>query len=79
MTIINQTPVNLYVRGTYIPPNKSIEIRELIFDSLDIHSAIGSCEVHTNEAENRDIKNFGKLIVKENEDNKNTLFVTAIE
>lgn len=65
ITIKNETTEVLYLRGSFLEPHTSETVRELIFDSIDIHSNIGSCEIHTAEKGKREIKAFGKLNVKE--------------
>ena len=42
MTIINQTAVTLEILGGTLEPQESREYTEMMFNTLDIHSEIGS-------------------------------------
>lgn len=47
MTITNKTSVTLEILGTKLKPNESQEYTEMMFNTLDIHSEIGSCVITT--------------------------------
>lgn len=64
MTITNKTSVTLEILGTKLKPNESQEYTEMMFNTLDIHSEIGSCVI-TTEYSQRSFKNYGKLVAKE--------------
>lgn len=62
MTIVNNTSENLYIRGRFVEPNQTIEVREQAFTYVDIHSNIGSCVIYTgDELGKRKYRTFGKL------------------
>ena len=82
MTITNKTSVTLEILGTKLKPNESQEYTEMMFNTLDIHSEIGSCVI-TTEYSQRSFKNYGKLVAKEGkEKNKNgmkNIIVSSID
>ena len=66
MTITNNTSVSLKIMGNNLEPNETREFPEMCFNTLSIHSDIGSCII-TTEYSQRSIENFGKLVAKEGE------------
>ena len=64
MKVTNKTAVTLEILGGTLEPQESREYREMMFNTLDIHSEIGSCVV-TTEYGIRSFRNFGKLVGKE--------------
>ena len=64
MTVTNQTSVTLEILGTELKPNESQEYTEMMFNTLEIHSDIGSCVI-TTEYGQRSFRNYGKLVAKE--------------
>lgn len=64
MTITNNTSVTLEILGNRLAPQTSQEFTERAFNTLDIHSEIGSCTI-TTEYSQRSIRNFGKLVASE--------------
>ena len=64
MTVVNNTNVNIAIRGNIIKPNERHDFCETGFCTLDIHSDIGSCYIVT-EYGKRYITNYGKLVAKE--------------
>ena len=64
LTVINKTSVTLVILGKDLEPNQSQEYTEKMFNTLDIHSEIGSCVI-TTEYDKRSFRNFGKLLAKE--------------
>lgn len=64
MTITNKTSVTLKILDWDLKPNKSKEYPEMVFNTLAIHSEIGSCII-TTEYSQRCFKNYGKLLAKE--------------
>lgn len=67
MTVKNKTSVTLYILGTNLEPNETREYQELVLNTLNIHSDIGSCVI-TTVFDRRILKNFGKLFAVEGED-----------
>ena len=47
MTVTNKTSVALEILGGSLKPNESREYTEMMFNTLDIHSEIGSCVITT--------------------------------
>lgn len=82
MLVTNKTNVDIVILGGILKPNQSHEYTEMMFNTLDIHSEIGS-SVITTEYGNRSIKNYGKLVAKEgrkkNEHGMKNIIVKAIE
>jgi len=82
MLVTNKTNVNIEIYGGTLKPKESGEYTERGFNTLDIHSEIGSCVI-TTEYCIRSIKNYGKLIAKEgrkkDEHGMKNIIVTAIE
>lgn len=66
MIILNKSTATLKIRGTEVPPDDSFETTEMIFNTVDIHSDIGSVVIST-EYSIRYIEAFGKLIAFESE------------
>lgn len=64
MTIINNTNVNLHINSGIITPASKKEMYEGCFNTVNIHSDIGSIEIVT-EYSKRYIKNFGKITAEE--------------
>lgn len=65
MVIENRTTVTLKIRGIFLEPDESMEyVEKGTFDTLNIHSDIGSCTIIT-DYNQRIIKNDGKLVAKE--------------
>ena len=61
MTITNKTSVSLKIMGSSVGPNETREFPENAFNTLSVHSDIGSCVI-TTEYSQRTIENFGKLV-----------------
>lgn len=82
MTVINRSSVNIEILGRILEPNKSGEFLEMMFNTLDIHSDIGSCVI-TTEYGKRYFRNFGKLQAKEgrkkNKDGMKNILVTSVD
>lgn len=82
MLVTNKTNVDLVILGGIVKPNQSHEYTEMGFNTLDIHSEIGS-SVITTEYCKRSIKNYGKLVAKEgckkNEQGMKNIIVTEVE
>ncbi len=80
MLITNKTKVELVISNSILKPGESREYMEMGFNTLNIHSEIGSVVIVT-EYCNRSISNFGKLIAKEgrkkNEHGMKNIIVTA--
>lgn len=69
MLIENRTTVILKIRGVLLEPDESMEYREKgVTDKLQIRSEIGSCTI-TTEYDKRIIRNDGKLVAKEGNNN----------
>lgn len=67
MTIINKTSYDITVSdGRVICPKESIFVSENIFNTLSLHSEIGSCII-TTKYSCHSFRNFGKIIVYEDE------------
>lgn len=64
MTVTNKTSVALEILGGSLKPNESREYTEMMFNTLDIHSEIGSCVI-TTEYGQRSFRNYGKLVARE--------------
>ena len=64
MTVKNKTTVALEIKGGVLNPGESREYAEMMFNTLDIHSEIGSCVITTEYAE-RSFRNYGKLKAEE--------------
>ncbi len=67
MRIYNDLNSPLFIEDRWIKHGDYIDITEHIFDTINIHSDIGSAEI-TCEYGERFIENFGKLVARE--DNK---------
>mgnify|MGYP006988850555 CR=1 FL=1 len=67
MVIVNNTDQCLYVTGIEITPNERITCCEMMFNTCDILSDIGSVEI-TTEYSIRSFRNFGQLRGFETED-----------
>lgn len=82
MTIINKTAVTLEIMGVILNPNESREFSEMVFNTLDIHSDIGSCVI-TTEYSQRSFRNYGKLKAKEgrkkNEHGMKNIIVSSVD
>ncbi len=82
MTVINKTTVALEIMGGILAPNESREYTEMMFNTLDIHSEIGSCVI-TTEYSQRSFRNFGKLVAKEgcqkNDNGMKNIIVSSID
>ena len=82
MTITNKTSVTLEILGGKLKPNESREYTEKAFNTLDIHSEIGSCVITTEYSE-RSFRNYGKLVAKEgiekNEYGMKNILVSSID
>lgn len=82
MLVTNKTSVDVVIHGGTLKPKESKEYTEMGFNTLDIHSEIGS-SVITTEYGTRNIKNYGKLVAKEgrkkNEHGMKNIIVTEIE
>lgn len=82
MTVINKSPVTLEILGGNLNPNESREYTEMMFNTLNIHSEIGSCVITTEYGE-RSFRNYGKLFAKEgeeeNEDGIKNILVSSID
>ena len=68
MTVTNKTSVTIFILGGGLKPNETSEYSEMMFNTLDIHSEIGSCVI-TTEYGKRSFKNYGHLIAKEGRKN----------
>lgn len=67
MKIINKTNYAVTTStGNIILTNESVFETENIFNTLSLHSEIGSCII-TTEYSCRSFKNFGKIVVYEDE------------
>lgn len=64
MLVTNKTNVDIEINGNTLKPKESKEYAEMVFDTLNIHSEIGSCFI-VSEYWKRSIKNYGKLVAKE--------------
>ena len=64
MKVTNKTAVTLEILGGTLEPQESREYTEMMFNTLDIHSEIGSCVI-TTEYGKRSFRNYGKLLAKE--------------
>lgn len=64
MTVTNKTTVALKILGGSLKPNESREYPEMMFNTLDIHSEIGSCVITTEYGQRR-FKTYSKLVAKE--------------
>ena len=64
MIITNKTNVDLEIFGCKLKPNASTKCAEAIFNTVDVHSDIGSIVI-TTEHSKRSFQNFGKLFAKE--------------
>lgn len=82
MLVTNKTSVDIVIHGGTLKPKESKEYTEMGFNTLDIHSDIGSTVI-TTEYGTRNIKNYGKLVAKEgrkkNEHGMKNIIVTEIE
>ena len=82
MTVTNKTSVTLEILGEELKPNESREYTEMMFNTLDIHSEIGSCVI-TTEYSQRSFKNYGKLVAKEgrkkNEHGMYNILISSID
>lgn len=82
MLVTNNTSVNIEIYGGILKPKESGEYTEFGFNTLDIHSEIGS-SVITTEYCRRSIKNYGKIVAKEgrkkDEHGMKNIIVTQIE
>lgn len=82
MTVTNKTSVALEILGWSLKPNESREYTEMMFNTLDIHSEIGSCVI-TTEYGQRSFRNYGKLVAKEdrkkNEHGMKNIIVSSID
>lgn len=82
MTVTNKTTVTLEIMGGILKPNESREYAEMMFNTLDIHSEIGSCVITTEYAQ-RSFRNYGKLVAKEgcekNEDGMKNIIVSSTD
>jgi hypothetical protein len=82
MTVTNKTSVTLEILGGSLKPNESREYTEMMFNTLDIHSEIGSCVI-TTEYGQRSFRNYGKLVAKEgrkkNEHGMKNIIVSSID
>lgn len=81
MTVTNNTSVTLEILGGELQPNESQEYPEMMFNTLNINSEIGSCVITTEYAQ-RSFRNYGKLVAKEgkkkNEDGMKNILISAI-
>ncbi len=81
MTVTNKTTVTLEILGNQIKPGESRECTEMMFNTLSIHSEIGSCFIIT-EYGKRSFRNYGKLVAKEgrkkDEHGMKNIIVTSI-
>lgn len=66
MTVINKSSVTVDIYGISLKPNQSKEYTERTFNTLNIHSDIGSCVI-TTEYGKRSIKNYGNLSARESD------------
>ena len=64
MTVTNKTTVTLFILSRGLKTNETGEYSEMMFNTLDIHSDIGSCVI-TTEYGKRSFKNYGRLVAKE--------------
>ena len=82
MTVTNKTSVTLEILGSELKPNESKEYPEMMFNTLDIHSEIGSCTI-TTEYGQRSFINYGKLVAKEerkkNDNGMKKILVSSID
>lgn len=82
MTVTNKTSVNLEILGGILAPNESREYTEMMFNTLNIHSEIGSCVI-TTEYSQRSFSNHGKLVAKEgrkkNEHGMKNIIISSID
>ena len=82
MTVTNNTGVKLVILGGELKPNESREYQEMMFNTLNIHSEIGSCVV-TSEYGKRYIENHGSLKAEEgnekNEDGMKNIIISTID
>lgn len=81
MTVTNKTSVALEILGGILNPGESQEYTEMMFNTLDIHSSVGSCVI-TTEYGKRSFSNYGKLVAKEgrmkNERGMKNIIVSSI-
>ena len=66
MTVINKSSVTVDIYDISLKPNQDKEFTEMTFNTLNIHSDIGSCVI-TSEYGRRSIKSYGKLSAKESD------------
>lgn len=64
MTVTNKTTVALEIMGEVLKPNESREYPEMMFNTLNVHSEIGSCVITKGYAV-RSFRNYGKLKAEE--------------
>ncbi len=82
MTVTNKTSVTLEILCSELKPNESKEYPEMMFNTLDIISEIGSCTI-TTEYGQRSFINYGKLVAKEgrkkNDNGMKNILVSSID
>jgi len=66
MIILNKSTATLNISGTKVPPDDAFETTEMMFNTVDIHSDIGSVVI-TTEYSTRYFEAFGKLIAFESD------------
>lgn len=64
MTVINKSSVTVDIYGISLKPNQAKEYPDMTFNTLNIHSDIGSCVI-TTEYGRRNIRNYGNLSARE--------------
>lgn len=64
MLVTNKTSVDIVVSGGILKPKETREYIEMGFNTLNIHSEIGSAVI-TTEYCTRSIKNYGRIVAKE--------------
>lgn len=74
MTVTNKTSVALEILGGSLKPNESREYTEMMFNTLDIHSEIGSCVI-TTEYGQRSFRNYGKLVAREGRNSRKKVII----
>lgn len=67
MIFINKTNVNMKIDIRTVHPNESYDYMNHVFDTIDIHSDIGSAKI-TCEYVDRYITTWGNLVINKEED-----------
>lgn len=82
MIVTNNTSMNIVVSDGILKPKETRAYTEMMFDTLNIHSEIGSCVITTEYGE-RSIRNYGRLVAKEgrkkDENGMKNIIVTEVK